>query len=229
MANIQITSSNFLFLKELKNNNNRDWFNANKERYIHEQANLIRFADALLLKMNQHDDIETQSGKKCLHRIYRDTRFSKIKIPYKTNWSGSFSRATKKLRGGYYFHIEKGNSYVGGGFWAPNPADLKRIRDEIAMDASELKKIIKQKNFVSHFGKLAGEQVKTVPRGYAATDPNIDLLRFKQFIVIRKFTDKEVLSDSFLKEVNDTFRSMRPFFDFMSDVLTTDMNGISIV
>jgi uncharacterized protein (TIGR02453 family) len=226
---IKIKPSNLEFLKLIKKNNNRDWFNAHKDLYLKEHNDLIVFADALLMEMNKHDAIETPSGKKSLHRIYRDTRFSKEKTPYKTNWSGSFSRATKKRRGGYYFHIEPGNSFIGGGFWSPEPKDLKRIRDEFAYDAAPLRKILKSKNFVNTFGALKGEQVKTTPKGFDANDPAIDLLRYKQFLLMKKFTDKEVLSDSFLKQLNDSFRAMRPFFDYMSEVLTTDVNGISVV
>ena len=224
----RIPASSLEFLKLIKKNNNRDWFNANKERYLAEHEHLIAFADALLLEMNRHDKIENESGKKSLHRIYRDTRFSKEKTPYKTNWSGGFSRATKKLRGGYYFHIEPGNSFVGGGFWGPNPQDLKRIREEIAYDASGLRKILKSRGFTSTFGSLKGEQVKTAPQGYASDHKDIDLLRYKQFLLMRRFSDKEVLGPGFLKEVNTTFKKMRPFFDYMSEVLGTDMNGISI-
>jgi uncharacterized protein (TIGR02453 family) len=224
-----ILSSSFEFLKAVGKNNNRDWFNAHKNDYLRELAHLETFADALLGLLNKHDVIETPSGKKSLHRIYRDTRFSKEKTPYKTNWSGSFSRATKLRRGGYYFHIEPGNSFIAGGFWGPSPDDLKRIRDEIAYDAAPLRKILKSKNFIATFGSLQGEQVKTTPKGYSAEDPAIDLLRYKQFLLIRKFSDKTVLSNEFLKEADQTFRAMRPFFDYMSEVLTTDVNGISTV
>ena len=229
MSKVKIVPSNIEFLKQLKKNNNRDWFAIHKDQYLHELSNIEAFADALLFEMNKHDVIETASGKKSLHRIYRDTRFSKDKTPYKINWSGSLSRATKKRRGGYYFHIEPGNSFVGGGFWGPEPKDVKRIRDEFAYDAAPFRKIIKSKSFVNTFGTLLGEQLKTTPKGYAADDAAIDLIRYKQYIVRRKFTDKEVLSDSFLKQVNETFKNMRPFFDYMSEVLTTDVNGISIV
>ena len=225
----KIKSSNLEFLKLIKKNNDRDWFNAHKERYLHEHEDIIAFAGALLAEMNKHDVIETPSGKKSLHRIYRDTRFSKEKTPYKTNWSGSFSRATKKRRGGYYFHIEPGNSFIAGGFWGPEPKDLKRIRDEFAYDATPLRKILKSKSFVNTFGTLKGEQVKTTPKGFDADSPAIDLLRYKQFLLIKKFTDKEVLSDNFLKQANETFRNMRPFFDYMTEILTTDINGISTV
>ncbi|MGZ4157514.1 MAG: DUF2461 family protein, partial [Bacteroidia bacterium] len=104
MTKIKIQPSNLDFLKQVKKNNNRDWFNSHKEKYLSEHEDIIAFADALLYEMNKHDVIETPSGKKSLHRIYRDTRFSKEKTPYKTNWSGSFKRATKRRRGGYYFH-----------------------------------------------------------------------------------------------------------------------------
>ncbi len=223
---IKIQPSSIEFLKMVKKNNNREWFNAHKDQYITEHNKIIEFADALLIEMNSHDVIETPTGKKSLHRIYRDSRFSFDKTPYKINWSGSFRRATKQRRGGYYFHIEPGNSFIGGGFWNPNPEDLKRIRYEIAYDAVGLRKILKSKSFVNTFGTLMGEQVKTAPKGFSADHPAIDLLRYKQFLVMRLFTDKEVLRDDFLKQTNDTFKKMRPFFDFMSRALTTDLNGI---
>jgi uncharacterized protein (TIGR02453 family) len=181
-----------------------------------------------LRQLNLHDLIETPSGKKSLHRIYRDTRFSNNKTPYKLNWSGSFRRATKLRRGGYYFHIEPGNSFIAGGFWSPSTPDLKRIRDEIAFDASPLRKILKSRSFISTFEELKGEQLKTTPKGFDAGNNAIDLLRFKQFLLIRKFTDKEVLSEQFLNEANKTFKNMRPFFDYMSEILSTDSNGIII-
>ena len=229
MSKTKIQPSNLEFLKQLKKNNNRDWFNANKDRYLKEHENIIAFADALLFEMNKHDVIENQSGKKSLHRIYKDTRFSKDKTPYKSNWSGGFQRATKSRRGGYYFHIEAGNTFVAGGFWGPEPKDLKRIRDEFISDAAALRKILKNKKFADVFGKLEGEKIKTTPKGYDANSSAIDLLRFKQFYVIKKFTDKEVLSENFPKQMSTTFKAMRPFFDYMTEVLTTDVNGVSVV
>lgn len=221
-----IHQSGFDFLEKLHNNNNRDWFNAHKEDFLREQALVEAFAEALLQQMNTHDEIETPSGRKSLHRIYRDIRFSKDKRPYKTNWSGSFSRATKYRRGGYYFHLEPGNSLVAGGFWGPNPQDLRRIRDEIAFDPAPLKKILSSTSFRATFGALEGEQLKTAPKGFDPAHEAIDLLRYKQFLLIRRFTDKEVLDKSFLKEANKTFRNMRPFLDYMSEALTTDPNGL---
>lgn len=229
MSKAVIKASNFEFLKLIKKNNDRDWFNAHKERYLTELKNIELVADALLLEMNKHDVIETASGKKSLHRIYRDVRFSKDKTPYNSHWGGGFKRATKARRGSYYFHLEPGNSFVAGGFWGPEPADLKRIRDEFAYDAKSFRAILKNKNFVNTFGTLKGEQIKTTPKGFDADDKAIDLLRYKQFLIIKKFTDKEVLSADFVRTLNTTFKQMRPFLDYMSDVLTTDVNGISTI
>jgi uncharacterized protein (TIGR02453 family) len=216
-------------LKTLSKDNNREWFNEHKGQYVKAHENIIAFADALLAEMNKHDKIETDSGKKSLFRIYKDVRFSKDKTPYSCRWSGSFKRATKKLRGGYYFHIEPGNSFLAGGFWGPEPDDLKRIRQDIDLNYKEWKKLLANKTLVSTFGKIIGEQVNSAPRGYTKDHPAIDLLRYKQFILKYEFTDKEVCSPGFVKKVNDTFKKMRPFLDYMSDVLTTDGNGVSIV
>jgi uncharacterized protein (TIGR02453 family) len=229
MNKATILPSAFEFLKLLKKNNDRDWFNAHKERYLKELEIIEQFADELLNEMNKHDVIETPDGKKSLHRIYRDIRFSKDKTPYNIHWGGSFKRATKKRRGSYYFHLAPGNSFVSGGFWGPDPNDLKRIRDEFSYDAKPFRKILKSKSFITTFETLKGEQVRTTPKGFSPDDEAIDLLRYKQFRLVKSFSDKEVLSPDFLKKVNETFRHMRPFLNYMSDVLSTDVNGESLL
>jgi len=224
-----ISKSNYEFLKKLKQNNNRDWFNTHKDEYLKQHQNTIDFADAVLHEMNKIDNIETPTGKKSLYRIYRDVRFSKDKSPYKINWSGGLKRATSALRGGYYFHLQPGNTMVGGGFWGPNKDDLQRIREDIAYDANPLRKIINSKSFKETFGTLDGEQLKTCPKGFDKEHPDVDLLRYKQFIISKNFTDNEALSPDFYKKVSDTFKKMRPFFDYMSESVTTDANGESII
>lgn len=215
----------FQFIKDLKKNNNREWFAENKPRYQAAYQELKDFKEALLPLMSKHDEIEEIK----LFRIYRDVRFSKNKDPYKTHLSGHAIRATKWRRGGYYFHIEPGgNSMIAGGFWAPEKEDLKRIRIELAADAQPFRKIINAKKFKDTFGELTGEQLKTAPRGYEKDHPNVDLLRYKQFLVFKQFTDQEVLSSDFVKNANKVFKAMRPFFDYMSDVLTTDENGVPL-
>jgi uncharacterized protein (TIGR02453 family) len=222
-----LPASCFDFMRAVKDNNNREWFALHKEIYQNELVFVERFAEALLQELNTHDVIETATGKKSLHRIYRDIRFSKDKTPFKTDWSGGFRRATKYRRGGYYYHFEPGNSFVLGGFWGPNPQDMKRIRDDIAFDAAPLRAVLNDQTFVDTFGTLQGETLKTTPKGYDPAHEAIDLLRYKQFLVIRRFTDEEVLNQSFFSEVSQAFRNMRPFLDYMSEVLTTDLNGLS--
>lgn len=229
MASAVIKKETFLFLKALAKNNNREWFAKHKDRYTIAHENMIAFAHALLLQMEKHDKIETASGKQSLHRIYRDIRFAKDKTPYNTHWGGGFTRATKKLRGSYYFHIEPGNTFIAGGFWGPNTDDMKRIREDMEVNYEEWNKLLADKTLIKTFGSLKGEQLITAPRGYAKDHPAIGLLRYKQFMLLHKFTDEEVLSSKFVTKVNDGFKKMRPFLDYMSDVLTTDANGISIV
>jgi len=224
-----ISKDNISFLKKLGKNNDRDWFQENKAEYVRQHEEMILFADELLGLMNQHDNIETISGKKSLNRIYRDVRFSKDKSPYKTHWGGGLKRATKQLRGGYYFHIQPGgNSFIGGGFWSPDKDDLLRIREEIATDASEMRGIITSPDFVDTFGTLDGEQLKSAPKGFDKEHKDIDLLRYKQFIFGKNFSDEEVLAEDFAQVANETFKKMRPFFDLMSEILTTDSNGTPI-
>jgi uncharacterized protein (TIGR02453 family) len=217
------------FLKAIAKNNDREWFAEHKDTYTKALENMIGFADALLLEMNKHDTIETATGKKSLHRIYRDVRFSKEKTPYNTHWSGGFRRATKKLRGGYYYHIEPGNSYAIGGFWGPNPEDLQRIRQDIDLNYEDWRKLLSNKTFSKTFGELLGDQLTSAPKGYAKDHPAIDLLRYKQFLIKHEFTDAEVLAPDFVKNINDVYKKMRPYFDYMSEVLTTDANGISLI
>lgn len=214
------------FLSKIDQNNNREWFAAHKDEYQNAHNEMIGLADGILAEMQKHDQIETVSGKKSLFRIYRDVRFSKNKLPYKNNLSGGFRRATKYLRGGYYFQIQPGNTFVEGGFWGPNPQDLLHIRKQIMADPDPLRAVLEDKTFKDTFGTLQGEKVKTSPKGFSIDDPAIDLLRHKQFIVTHHFSDREVLSKDFHLKIAHAFATMRPFFDYMSEILTTDLNGV---
>lgn len=224
----KISQLNLTFLQNLKVNNNREWFAENKSVYEIHQNNLVLFANDMLEKLNQHDKIETPSGKKSVMRVYRDIRFSKDKSPYKTYTGMGFRRATQLLRGGYYIHIEPGKSFVGGGFWGPNKDDLLKIRKGIETDEAELRSIIESNQFKSVFGELRGEQLKTCPKGFDKSSSAIDLLRYKQYLLIKEFTDEEILADDFSDKANDVFKAMRPFLNFMSYLLTTDENGVPL-
>ena len=226
---INIKSSTIDFLKKLSKNNDREWFNKNKNLYLSAHENVLAFVDTLLTEMRRHDNIETRSAKDSLFRIYRDIRFSKDKSLYKTYWAGHFKRATKRLRGGYYFQIGPGETMAAGGFFSPDAKDLLRIRKDIDMNFNDWKKMLADKKIATSFGEMKGEMVATSPRGFSKDNPAIELLKHKQFYFSRRFTDKEVLSNGFLREMNQTFRSLRPYFDYMSEVLTTDANGVSLI
>lgn len=221
--------SSFEFIQELEKNNHKEWFTQNKPRYERERDAVIKFADELLIAMNKHDHIENETGKKCLHRIYRDIRFSKDKTPYKNHWPISFKRATKLLRGSYYVHLQPGNVFIGCGFWGPEKNDLLRIRQQISMFGDELSAILENKSFKKEFGEMQGAKLKNGPKGFDKEDPQIELLKYKQFMIGKNFTDQEALSPNFSKEIVKAFKKMRPFLDFMSEALTTDVNGEPIV
>lgn len=225
MKSAIIQPSTLEFLQQLSKNNNREWFANNKALYTEAYDNMTLFADALLMKMSTHDNIETLSGKKSLFRIYKDVRFSKEKVPYNTQWTGSFKRATKLLRGGYYYNIEPGNSFLAGGFWGPVPSDMKRIRDDIAYNTEAWEELLADKTFKTTFNKIQGAQLATAPRGYDKNHPAIELLRYKQFLLRHPFTDQEVTGKDFIPKANEVFKKMRPFLNLMSEVLTTNANG----
>lgn len=221
----KVSKSALEFLNKLKKNNNREWFDEHKSEFKEEETKLKDFYNAVLEDLNQSDTIE----KMKVFRIYRDVRFSKDKTPYNYHRSISFSRATEKLRGGYYLKIAPGESMMAGGFFKPNPADLLRIRKEFETDDFEIREIIAEENFQKLFGELEGEEVKSAPRGFDKNHASIDLIRKKSFLVTRNFSDEEVLSPNFREELKLSYLALRPFFDYISDVLTTDINGESIL
>lgn len=214
------------FLDQLKENNNREWFAKHKSAFDSIVKDNKVFFNQIYSELQKHDSLNEIH----IFRIYKDVRFSKDKSPYKTNFGAGYSRTKPMLRGGYYLQVEPNNSFVGGGFWGPNNEDLLRIRKEFEMDTTEIAKITSDLTFVKYFGELKGEEgVKTAPKGFDKNHPAIDLIKKKQFIVKRKFTDEEVLADDFQEEVIATFLAMRPFFDYMSELLTSDLNGESLL
>lgn len=223
--NTTVSAGVLEFLSELKTNNNRDWFNEHKERFKKIEAQVKNVYVQLWEQLKKHDEIDDMK----LFRIYRDIRFSNDKTPYKTHFGGSFHRKKPTLRGGYYLHITPGESFVAVGFWEPNAEDLLRIRKELERDASELRAILSKPAFKKIWGALKGEELKTAPQGFPKDHPNLDLIRKKQHILIKNFTDEQVTAPDFLEEVNSAFKSVRSYLDYMSEVLTTDLNGISVI
>lgn len=216
----------FSFLKTLEKNNNRDWFNAHKPEFKVIEAKVKTFNNAVLTNLNLHDDVDNMK----LFRIYRDVRFSKNKLPYKTHFGCAFHRSKPALRGGYYVHLSPNDqSFLAVGFWQPNKEDLFRIRKEFEVDDADIRQIIDQKEFKEVWGELQGDAVKTAPKGFGRDHKAIDLIRKKQFIFTKKFKDDQVFDENFIQEIDNAFKAIRPYFDYMSDVLTTNLNGESIL
>lgn len=223
---ITVPKSALDFFKKLKKNNNREWFADHKKEFKVVEAEVKQIYNSIFENINSHDDVD----KLKMFRIYRDVRFSKDKTPYKTHFGGSFHRTKPKLRGGYYLHLAPNNeSFIATGFWEPNKDDLFRMRKEFEMDDTEIREIINHKAFKSIWGEFVGDELKTAPRDFDKEHKAIDLIRKKQYIFTKKYTDKEVLDDSFIADVNESFMAIRPYFDYMSDVLTTNLNGESII
>jgi uncharacterized protein (TIGR02453 family) len=224
--NITVPTSALDFFKKLKKNNTRDWFTDHKKEFKTIEAEIKEIYNAVFNNINSHDDVD----KVKMFRIYRDVRFSKDKTPYKTHFGGSFHRAKPKLRGGYYLHIAPHNeSFIATGFWEPNKDDLLRIRREFEMDDTEIREILNNKPFKSIWGEFVGNELKTAPRDFDKEHKAIDLIKKKQFIFTKKYTDAEVLDINFIEDVNKSFKAIRPYFDYMSEVLTTNLNGESIL
>ncbi len=224
---MQFEKSTLNYLQELQLNNNRDWFADEKETYLKAQLNAKDVFAAIHLKLQKHDEIE----KSKMMRIYRDVRFSKDKTPYKVHFANSYARLGKDLRGGYFLRIRPGASFFAGGFWDPSKDDLFRIRKEIELDASDIKEVLQDKNYKKYFGGKfeSFSELKTAPRGFDKEHPDIELLRKKGFIASRSFTDEEVLASNFSEEVDKSFKALRPFFNLFSDILTTNLNGETVI
>ncbi len=220
-----ITKQTYKYLKQLQKNNNRNWFSEHKTTFKKQELELKNFFKEVHQKLEKTDNIESHK----LMRIYRDVRFSKDKTPYRPRFAGSFKRATANLRGGYFINIEPNNNAIGGGFYAPSSADLLRIRKEFEIDDTEIREILNTPKFKKIFTTLLGEEVKTAPRNFDKNHIAIDLIKKKQFYVMRTFTDEEVIATNFKNEVITTFKTLRPFFNYMSEVLTTDLNGESLL
>ena len=224
--NKTIPRETFNFLKRLEKNNNRDWFNENKPEFKEIETEVKQVYNQLLELFKKHDDIDRMK----MFRIYRDVRFSKNKLPYKTHFGGSYNRKKPELRGGYYLHIQPNNeSFIATGFWQPSKEDLFRMRKEFEMEDEEIRSIINNKAFKNIWGEFVGDEVKTAPKGFSKEHPSIDLIKKKQYIFVKKYTDKEVMDTNFLKNVDKAFKAIRPYFDYMSDVLTTNLNGESLI
>jgi uncharacterized protein (TIGR02453 family) len=213
-----IQQSTLDFFKEIKENNNKPWFEQNKPRYEAARANYLSFIEELLVEIRKIEPIYEKDLKKYASRIYRDVRFSKDKSPYKNNISSLIERAPDYKKCPFYLHIQPGESFIGGGIWQPESDLLSRVRQEIDYNGSEFNKILNKKSFVDLFGKLSGDTLVRPPKGFEADNPNIVLLKLKQYIVSRNFSDEVVTSKHFITELCTCYEEALPFFYFFDVV-----------
>ncbi|KMQ64293.1 hypothetical protein ACM46_08340 [Chryseobacterium angstadtii] len=213
-----ISPKTFEFLKVLTENNNREWFTENKSFYTESQENVISFLDSLIKEMAGFDEeLGKLDGKKALFRIYRDTRFSKDKIPYKTNFGASLGMGKGSQKGGYYLHMEPGKSFLAGGIYMPESSVLKEVRKEISLYGEDFLKIINNKDFKKHFPELdQDDKLKKIPQGFEKEDPMGEYLKLKNFIVVYSLKDEEVMDKNAVKNLTKIFKLMKPFNDFLN-------------
>lgn len=210
-------SSTLQFLRNLEKNNNREWFNENKTLYQEAQQDVISFVEKLMEEMADFDEeIGKLEAKKSVFRIYRDTRFSKDKTPYKTNFGAGLGMGKGNKISGYYLHIEPGKSFLAGGVYKPEPSVLKTIRQEISAFGDEFKAILEQDEFRNYFRGLSVEdKLKKVPQGFEKDDKMAEYLKLKHFIVTHPISDEQLLSENAVKEFTKIFKAMKPLNDFL--------------
>lgn len=209
------------FLKDLRQNNNREWFNANRNRYEKSKDQMLFFTELMIQEVHKFDeDVPLISPKDCLFRIFRDVRFSKDKSPYKTQM-GSFiaKNGRKSERAGYYIHLEPGNSFLGGGIWHPEPAALKALRSEIYDNPSEFKEILTEPEFSQYFSSIMGDQLKTAPKGFPKDFEDIELLRYKSYAFGYFVDDQTIASENFVTLAVDVFRQLYRANRFLNHAL----------
>lgn len=207
------------FLKEIKKNNNKDWFDAHKTEYLKAKTEYEEFIDGVIQGLQKFDKRISADlkGKECLFRIYKDVRFSKDKTPYKTNFGASMNPGGKKsLIAGYYLHLEPGASFLAGGMYMPEPEMLQAVRQEIDYNAIPLLKILKSASFKKYF-KGIDEEGKLVngPKGFDKEHPHLELLKNRHFIVSYALSDKQIMDVGFQKTVVDGFKAMYPFLEYL--------------
>jgi uncharacterized protein (TIGR02453 family) len=221
-----IKPQTFDFLNQIQANNNREWFQENKSLYLSAKENVELFAEDVInsfRKFNPKISSEL-TGKKSVMRIYRDIRFSKDKAPYKTNFGISIPTGPKGVHGpGYFIQLQPNQSFVAGGMWMPDAEHLKLIRQEIDYNADKLIEILQQQSFKNIFkeGLQQTDKLKTTPKNYDATHPNIELLKLKSFTVSSHFTDKQLQSTDAVKHIVNSLKEIMPLNDFLQEAIST--------
>ena len=211
----------FEFLKKLEKNNNRVWFKKNKDQFDGFNQNIKQYFQSVY---ENHKGYFNWNNCK-VFRIYRDVRFSKNKLPYKTHFGIAFHREKPKYRGGFYIHLDPKNSFIAAGFWDPNKDDLFRIRKEIEVDHEYFRAQIDNKKIKNLWGDLVGDKLKTTPKGFEKGHVANDLLQFKQYIYSKNIDSKLIFSNELEDFIIEHYKVLLPTLDYFGEVLTTDLNG----
>lgn len=218
-----LKASTLKFLKDLKKNNNKPWFEKHKSIYLDARADAELFVAQLIDRLGKTDpDIAPLEAKDCTYRIYRDIRFSADKTPYKVHMGAYLNKGGKKVpTAGYYFHIEPGQSIMGGGLWMPMAPELNKVRQEIDYNFADWSAILTSRTFSKYYrgGLDQEEKISRPPKGYDADNPAIEYLKLKSFVVTRPLDDKTLLSPSLLKDAVAAFAAMKDFVGFLNRAL----------
>lgn len=216
-----LNDSVFEFLTQLRENNNREWFQANKKKYDKAKKDFELFIELSIEQIKIIDpEVSGINAKDCLFRIFRDVRFSEDKRPYKTNFGAFIAKNGRKSRyGGYYIHIEPDQCFLGGGCYMPASNVLKAIRTEIYHHPNEFKSIIESSEFKRHFPEMYGDKLKTAPRGFPKDFDHIDLLNYKHYAVGKSVSNEIVCSNKFVEEIDKTFKALYPLNKFLNEIV----------
>lgn len=220
-----LQSATLKFLKDLQKNNNKPWFDVNRKRYEAARADFASFIQQVIDKHGKKDPgIRNLVAKDCMFRINRDIRFSKDKSPYKNNFGASINKGGKQsiASAGYYFHLQPGASFTGGGIWMPAPEDLRKVRQEIDYNFNDFKKIIGSKAFKSVYGDLSHDaeyKLSRVPKGYEAENPAAEYLKLKSFVTMIPIRDTELTSKGLVEKTTKAFAALQPLVEFINHSL----------
>nr|WP_319271740.1 DUF2461 domain-containing protein [uncultured Draconibacterium sp.] len=209
------------FLKQLAENNNREWFNDNRKWYEESKEKVIFLTDVLINEIGEFDPaVRGLLPKDCVFRIFRDVRFSKDKRPYKTNF-GSFicKGGRKSMNPGYYFHLEPGGCFVAGGIYMPPSPVLKSIRNYVANHGDELLDIINEPDFKKEFPEMFDDKLKLAPKGFAKDHEHIELLKYKSFIYSKTLGENVVTGDNYIKQLVKFYEQLYPLNVYLYEAL----------
>lgn len=211
----------FNFLKQLKENNNREWFSENKKLYEDAKDEFETFVNALIPEIKVIDStVDVNSAKECIFRIYRDVRFSKNKEPYKTKFGAYIVKGGKKSPyAGYYLHLQTGESFAGGGIYMPQPDILRTIRENIYNDSENFKRVISKPEFRKYFGEIIGDKLKTYPKGFPKNFNDIELLRFKSYTIMHSLKEEEFLDKNLMNKLLKIYSAQYEFNSYFNSVI----------